>query len=69
MLVDAVATSPVDTNEADLTINKPPGPGLTEEPIDIEHVPVTNDPRTWSPFRKVRSAKDSLIEWKFMADD
>ena len=60
MLADAVTTSPVKTDEADLTIEKPPASGSAEEPIDIEHLPVKNDPRTWSPFRKVRSFNNLL---------
>ena len=28
-------------------------PGLETETLDIEHVPVQNDPRKWSSFRKV----------------
>ena len=30
-------------------------PGPKTESLDIEHVPVQNDPRKWSSFRKVSS--------------
>jgi hypothetical protein len=55
MLVDAVAMSATEACEADFTIGKSLESG--EELVDIEHVPVKNDPRTWSLFRKVRSTK------------
>jgi hypothetical protein len=48
-----VAKSAVDAGETDLTIGKTPGSVSREEPVDIEHVPVKNDPRIWSSFRKV----------------
>jgi len=43
-----------------LTISLPPSPPPPPPPppqltYDIEHVPVKNDPRTWSPLRKVGS--------------
>jgi hypothetical protein len=57
MLVDAVVKSAVDVGRTDLTIEKTPGSISREEPVDIEHVPVKNDPRTWSSFRKVWMGK------------
>lgn len=32
----------------------------TKDTIDIEHVPVDDDPRQWSRARKVRSRNDAL---------
>lgn len=32
----------------------------TKDTIDIEHVPVNDDPRQWSCARKVRSRDDAL---------
>ena len=40
-----------DSEKASISIRVPAGPKT--ESLDIEHVPVQNDPRKWSSFRKV----------------
>ena len=41
------------TSDSEKALISIPVPGLETETLDIEHVPVENDPRKWSSFRKV----------------
>ena len=55
MLADAVETSEsINVGETTMAVENTPG-FLSEKPkVDIEHVPVNDDPRAWSLFQKVR---------------
>ena len=53
MLANTVETF-ANAGEAAMAVENIPG-SLSDQPkVDIEHVPVNDDPRTWSSFRKVR---------------
>ena len=47
------------TNEASASAS-------TSETLDIEHVPVQNDPRKWSPLRKVSCSIQAPILTTYM---
>jgi hypothetical protein len=52
MLTNTVEMS-TNAGETAMAVENIPG-SLSEKPnVDIEHVPVKDDPRTWSLFRKV----------------
>lgn len=42
----------MDAGDTDSTTGRTPASASREESVDIEHVPVNNDPRAWSLFRK-----------------
>ena len=54
--VDAGETGPT----TEFTTGETSGSVSREKPVDIEHVPVKNDPRAWSTLRKVRNTRNHL---------
>ncbi|KAJ3520524.1 hypothetical protein NMY22_g12717 [Coprinellus aureogranulatus] len=50
--------SAAEGNSPSASTSKPKSPGR-HQTFDIEHVPVEDDPRKWSPLRKVHSHSTS----------
>jgi hypothetical protein len=63
MLNHAMENAVAEAEHSDLNTGETSGSISKEGPIDIEHIPVKDDPRSWSLVRKVTDS-DRFRVWR-----